>query len=225
METTLIADDNTASPPVSDDARNLANLPPEILQLVLRSLFQPFEIVCRCHPCLKSPHRHSHQDERYWHVLLTSHRLYTEGIPTYYSFCTLDMLHLMPLHLGTVVIKNVRNVRFHSLAILSPWRSRESERKDLCLFSGVKTIELPTLEYVDEKTKLDGRTDEDILNIESDGNGYGRWCDYKKWAREVLQLSTNPDLVVKFQKNIRFGGCGCLGGEYFCLPERVICLV
>ena len=133
--------------PATDDLRNLANLPSEILQILFRLLFQAFTVTCLCDKLGRAPHFDS--PASHWQILVTNKRFHTEGLAIYYSSCTLYAMCLTPTHLPSTMVTQLKTIRLISRSTLS--RECNTELGEVGLehftaFSSLMIIKLPELE-------------------------------------------------------------------------------
>ena len=193
MDNLSTAIGHVATLPATLDPRNLANVPPEILQIVFKLVFEEAAVFCICRPHL-SPRRHV--TEGSWETLLTCRRFYEEGLKIWHEAVVLHAEHLLPDRLPKHMFEHCKSVRLTSLSTEgSPTYSLEEDREAFSKFQHLEMLELPQLEPYEYGRPDSIPDDQEVLQI----HDYSEEA-YVKWAQEIIECS--PKLTVKFRKEI-----------------------
>ena len=193
MDSLSTAIDHVSTSPATQDPRNLANVPPEILQLVFKLVFEKAAVFCTCNPPLCLRH---HATEGSWGMLLTCRRFYQEGLEIWHEAVVLHTAYLLLDHLPKHMVEHCKHVRLTSLFIEGlPTYSLEVEREAISKFQHLEMLELPRLEPFEYAKPGRIPDDQEVLQLYNDSE-----AAYAEWAKEIIECS--PKLTVKFWKDL-----------------------
>ena len=109
MATASTVNHQTVPVPAPDVPRNLANLPPEILQMIFRIVLSGATIFCPCDMFSVNTKKHDlHGD---WIILLACRRFQREGLPTWYRVVTMEFGRFYPAHSPTSQLDHCEKIK------------------------------------------------------------------------------------------------------------------